>query len=259
MIETKQSSYIPALDGIRALSILLVFAGHQGLDKIIPGGVGVTIFFFLSGFLITNILFAEHRKAGRISLRNFYIRRLLRLYPALLFMLGTFTVYLTCTGQAFTGSELLSALFYFENYHRLYVDPEAAHFWILWSLAIEEHFYLVFPFLFAAIVKMRKPLVLVTAVLILLSLLLRIHTSLAYDMSYLSEMSASYLTHNRFDSILTGCLASMLLQSEKKEVLLRFASNYLLYVLALTVLLLSIVYRHAFSGKVFGTACRALA
>jgi peptidoglycan/LPS O-acetylase OafA/YrhL len=153
---------------------------------------------------------------------------------------------------------LLSALFYFENYHRLYVDPEAAQFWILWSLAIEEHFYLVFPFLFAAMVKMQKPLILVTAVLILFSLLLRIYTSLAYDMSYFSEMSTSYLTHNRFDSILTGCLASMLLQSGKKEALLRFASNYLVYVLALAVLLLSIVYRDAFFRQSFRYSLQGL-
>lgn len=159
MIETNQSPYLPALDGIRAICILLVFVGHQGFDKVIPGGIGVTIFFFLSGFLITNILFAEYRKAGRISLRNFYMRRLLRLYPALLFMLGVFTLYLTCTGQAFAGSELVAALFYFENYHRLYINPAADQFWILWSLAIEEHFYLVFPFLFAGFVKKQKPLI----------------------------------------------------------------------------------------------------
>jgi peptidoglycan/LPS O-acetylase OafA/YrhL len=246
MTETNQSPYLPALDGIRAICIILVFAGHQGFENLIPGGLGVTIFFFLSGYLITNLLFTEYRKAGRISLRNFYLRRLLRLYPALLFMLSVFTLYLTCTGQSFSGSELVASLFYFENYHRLFINPSADEFWILWSLAIEEHFYLVFPFLFAAFFKKPKTLIVLTVALVLLSLLLRIYTSLAYNMSYFSEMSTAYLTHNRFDSILTGCLTSMLLHQGSKEKLLRLASDYRVYFFALAVLLFTVVYRDVF-------------
>ncbi len=258
MKEANQTPYLPALDGIRAICIFLVFAGHQGFDKIIPGGVGVTVFFFLSGFLITNLLFAEQRKSGHISLRNFYMRRLLRLYPALLLMLASLTFYLTCTGQAFARSELLSALFYFENYHRLYIDPGADRFWILWSLAIEEHFYLVFPFLFAGLVSKRKLLLLTTAALVLLSLLLRLYTSLAYGLSYFSEMSTAYLTHNRFDSILTGCLASMLLHGPAKEKLLRLAADYRVYSFALVLLLFTIIYRDAFFRQTFRYSLQGL-
>ena len=72
---------IPSLDGIRAVSVAIVFFAHGGLEKIIPGGFGVTCFFFLSGFLITTLLRREREKSGTTNLRNFYMRRLIRIVP----------------------------------------------------------------------------------------------------------------------------------------------------------------------------------
>ncbi|HUD26234.1 MAG TPA: acyltransferase family protein, partial [Burkholderiaceae bacterium] len=77
-------AYQPVLDGWRAVSILLVLLSHGGLDKAVPGGLGVTIFFFISGFLITSLLISEFRSDGRISLENFYLRRFWRLAPPLI-------------------------------------------------------------------------------------------------------------------------------------------------------------------------------
>ena len=73
--------HIPALDGIRAVSIAIVFIAHAGLGSIIPGGFGVTVFFFLSGFLISTLLRKEFAKQQSISFKNFYIRRALRIFP----------------------------------------------------------------------------------------------------------------------------------------------------------------------------------
>ena len=73
--------HIPSLDGLRAVAICIVFLSHAGLSKIIPGGLGVTIFFFLSGYLITTLLRLEHIKTGKIDLKKFYIRRMLRIWP----------------------------------------------------------------------------------------------------------------------------------------------------------------------------------
>ena len=73
--------YIPSLDGIRAIAFLFVFIAHAGLDKIVPGGFGVTIFFFLSGYLITSILRLEASRTHKISLRKFYLRRAFRILP----------------------------------------------------------------------------------------------------------------------------------------------------------------------------------
>ena len=79
--------YIPGLDGLRAIAVLLVLIAHVGGSHIIPGGFGVTVFFFISGFLITRLLLAESDKKGGIGLKAFYIRRFLRLLPALYLML----------------------------------------------------------------------------------------------------------------------------------------------------------------------------
>src|SRR6266436_963271 len=77
-------AYQPVLDGWRAVSILLVVVSHGGLDMVVPGGLGVTIFFFISGFLITSLLISEFRRDGGISLKNFYLRRFWRLAPPLI-------------------------------------------------------------------------------------------------------------------------------------------------------------------------------
>src|ERR1700733_14513831 len=81
MRPTNDALHLPSLDGIRAVSFLLVFAAHAGLGDVIPGGFGVTVFFFLSGYLITTLLRIEHDATGTVSLRQFYLRRALRILP----------------------------------------------------------------------------------------------------------------------------------------------------------------------------------
>src|SRR5579862_3542962 len=73
--------HIPSLDGLRAISFFIVFAAHAGLDRIVPGGFGVTVFFFLSGYLITTLMRMETDKSARVNLKNFYLRRALRILP----------------------------------------------------------------------------------------------------------------------------------------------------------------------------------
>src|SRR5579871_6458680 len=85
-IPSPQNGYIPALDGLRACAILLVFASHYGGNAIIPGGFGVTLFFFISGYLITSLLISEMQSFRAISISQFYMRRFIRLAPALLSM-----------------------------------------------------------------------------------------------------------------------------------------------------------------------------
>src|SRR5947199_4929814 len=78
---------IPSLDGIRAVSVLLVVLAHSGFGTIVPGGMGVTIFFFLSGYLITTLMLVESERSGNIAIQSFYIRRIFRLAPPLLITL----------------------------------------------------------------------------------------------------------------------------------------------------------------------------
>ncbi len=143
--------YLPALDGLRAVAVLLVVASHAGLERAVPGGLGVTVFFAVSGFLITRQIVAQHRRDGRVGLGGFYRRRLLRLVPA-------WFAYVALAGGAFVlaGGWIgpggwAAALGQEANYYQLASGyrstlPGVRHpFNILWSLAVEDHFYLVWP------------------------------------------------------------------------------------------------------------------
>jgi peptidoglycan/LPS O-acetylase OafA/YrhL len=146
-VTTEPDGYIPTLDGMRAVAILMVIAGHALLESSSShqylGNVGVSIFFGLSGFLITSRLIREFEAKGRISLKSFYIKRVFRILPPAIFYLAVVSLlahlgYFLCNGRA-----IRAALFFYLNYVDLGVMKwKVAHFW---SLSVEEHFYLVWP------------------------------------------------------------------------------------------------------------------
>src|SRR5687767_2974535 len=112
--------HIPSLDGLRALSFLIVFWAHAGLPFVlkIPGGFGVTVFFFLSGFLITTLIRIESQSTGTVSIRNFYLRRALRILPPFYIVLAL-SVLLTQAGVlegALDGKALFAQAAHFANY-----------------------------------------------------------------------------------------------------------------------------------------------
>lgn len=212
--ETAKFGYIPGLDGLRAVAVLIVMVAHLGFEHILPGGFGVTVFFFISGFLITRLLLAESEKSG-IGLKNFYMRRFVRLYPALLFMLfGTVAIYGLAGIGGPTGTELTAGVFYFTNIFQVFVraTTDGLPFmpWThLWSLAVEEHFYLIFP---AFMVLCRKNWK--RAALILMALLAAVPLWRAFIMFGTDLPYADYnymMTDARFDSLAWGCLLSVLL------------------------------------------------
>jgi peptidoglycan/LPS O-acetylase OafA/YrhL len=139
------STKIPSLDGVRALSFLIVFVAHAGLDWIVPGRFGVNIFFLLSGYLIATLMVRERAKTGWISLKLFYVRRALRIFPPMYAILGATLLYLWVSHQTagITLGGLCSQLFYYQNYW--YHGGLIPGLGSLWSLAVEEHFYLFFP------------------------------------------------------------------------------------------------------------------
>ena len=153
------SRYNPSLDGLRAVAVLLVVITHTLGGP--PGWtLGVDIFFVLSGFLITNVIVAELARRGTASLRRFYIRRVFRLFPALfVFLLAVLIwaqVFAPPQGIAMVHGTVISGLLYVENWHIIAVgqvgsvifprDP-AVH---VWSLSVEEQFYLVWPLILIA-------------------------------------------------------------------------------------------------------------
>ena len=251
-MNVKQTSYLPALDGMRAISIMLVFISHMVyssgiyLGNFIPGGFGVTIFFYISGFLITRLLLEEASHRKTISLKMFYIRRVLRLYPPLLVMLLLITLYLLIVKHFIPYKELLAALFYYENYYLILFSPKVFYYGILWSLAIEEHFYLFYPLLFLIFIKKPKQFIVVIVILLIVSLLARFAIASKYNANHFSYDSTFGLSHYRFDSILYGCLSALLINSRFADKFKAITSNKIIFGLAIAGILFSLTYRNEY-------------
>ncbi|QKS13448.1 acyltransferase [Curtobacterium sp. Csp1] len=140
----------PALDGLRTIAILAVILYHLHVPQFQGGFIGVTVFFALSGFLITTLLLGEHRKTGRIRLGSFWWKRLLRLYPALLALVAVGLLLWNWVGDykgaSFgPGEAAFIALTYTGNLFRSFWDTTQGVFAHTWSLSMEEQFYLVWP------------------------------------------------------------------------------------------------------------------
>jgi peptidoglycan/LPS O-acetylase OafA/YrhL len=148
------SGHLPMLDGLRAVAVSLVIFYHFGFEYI-NGAFGVEVFFVLSGFLITWLLLKEDARSGDISIRGFYVRRFLRIFPAfyVYWMLGILIE--VARGRQIPYAHAISAFFYYSNYYGALVHPPPSFVSHTWSLAVEEQFYILWPVLFWLL---RKPL-----------------------------------------------------------------------------------------------------
>ncbi len=165
---------MPALDGARALAIVLVVLSHISVGFLYGGGLGVDLFFVLSGYLITGILYREFRRTGQVDLRRFYLRRFARLYPELIAVIAVFAPigFWLATSRTNFMIETLHALTYSIVVPFEITAWPGLRFWShLWTLSIEELFYLVWPGLMLAMVTvLRSRAALLTAVAGLLAL-----------------------------------------------------------------------------------------
>jgi peptidoglycan/LPS O-acetylase OafA/YrhL len=152
-----RTTYVPGLDGIRALAVIAVLGYHFAIPQMSGGLLGVSIFFTLSGFLITSILVSTWERTGGLELRRFWLHRARRLLPALVVVL---VVVLAVTAITDAGAlptrwgETVSAIFYVNNWATIASDGSYFDYFVgpqplehLWSLSIEEQFYLVWPLL----------------------------------------------------------------------------------------------------------------
>lgn len=208
-MRSRSLNYMPALDGLRAVAVSMVFVGHalsQGVP--FPGGLGVDVFFVISGFLITRILLRQLDATGTIALRRFYVARLLRLYPALavvvaavvlLYVVHDRGVPLDRVGYAVVAITYLSNIYM--TVTGSMIDP-LSH---TWSLAMEEQFYLLWPPLLLLLTRARlsrRTIVLVVSGLATASLVGWVFTS----------WETPYNPLTRAGGLLVGCATALLVQ-----------------------------------------------
>ena len=208
--------YLPGLDGLRGISVLAVIVFHHyflfGSERgWLPGGfLGVEVFFVVSGYLITSLLLAERRETGRISLKHFWLRRARRLLPALYLLLAgviAYSLLFLPDSIATLKGDVLAALTYTSNWWQVIANrsyavtagrPELLKH--LWSLAIEEQFYLLWPpLLIVGLRRLGRARMLSTTVLCAL-----LSTLLLAVCSYISINFAYYSTFTRLSGLLLG-------------------------------------------------------
>ncbi|MBX7171537.1 MAG: acyltransferase [Pyrinomonadaceae bacterium] len=201
-------SHLPALDGLRFVAVFLVIFYHFGFENV-PGAHGVMLFFVLSGFLITWLLLKENEKTGTISLKGFFKRRVLRIFPAFYVYALIIILLLLATKKEVPWMHALSACFYFSNYYSTF-HPELNNiFSHTWSLAIEEQFYLIFPFFFLLFCRNLKQLAVVIAGIIGAAWIWR--AVLVFGLN----VSGGYIYsafETRIDHLLVGCLLAIVLR-----------------------------------------------
>lgn len=202
--------YIPSLDGLRAIAVVTVFASHVWPQRFAVGGFGVTAFFFLSGYLITTLLRLEAERTGTVSLRHFYLRRALRIFPPMyLVLVGAAVVSAVVHHRLDGGTTGLQAA-HLTNYHlALGGNDHARGTEVLWSLAVEEHFYLVFPLAYLGLRRLvARPAHQAAVLLGVCGLVLVWRCVLVLGLD-VSSRYVMYATDTRLDSILFGCALAL--------------------------------------------------
>ena len=182
--------YLPGLDGMRALAVVAVMVYHAN-NAWLPGGfIGVEVFFVISGYLITLLLIGEHERTGRIGLREFWTRRARRLLPALFTMMAALVTYAALFDRDQLGrirGDVIAGLLYVSNWYQIWVGQgyTSRLNWVplrhLWSLAVEEQFYLVWPLIIVGLISLgRRRLPQVAVWLVGVALLIALVTALLF-------------------------------------------------------------------------------
>ena len=211
-VSNPKGFYIASLNGIRALAFLLVFFSHAGLRNLVPGGFGVTVFFVLSGYLITTLLRLELQETGQIDFKAFYLRRTFRILPLFYIVLACAILlrWLGSLGGNFGALSMVSQITHWSNYYLIAHGPDSviAGTIVLWSLAVEEHFYLIFPWLYHwmthGLNRRGQVILLVTACVFCL-----IWRCVLIFYLGAGDVRTELATDTRFDSLLLGAVLAI--------------------------------------------------
>ncbi|MDI1259333.1 acyltransferase [Aquabacterium sp.] len=210
---------IAGLDFLRALAVALVLLGHSAesvaslADLLgVVSGLGVKVFFVLSGFLITRLLFDELDTHGRVDFRAFYRRRLARLMPAFYLYLVVAIGILWVRGKPIPWAAVTASMLYVTNYYQAFTGAQTNIVAHCWSLAVEEQFYMLWPLLAAFLVRRRLSMVRALVMIIVavwcwrLFLTLQVQASVDYIYRALDT---------RADELAVGCLIAALFRDSK--------------------------------------------
>jgi peptidoglycan/LPS O-acetylase OafA/YrhL len=251
-----QGSYFPSLNGIRGIAIILVVMAHLNLNfctyyhAIFNGPVGVLLFFVLSGFLITTLCLKERATTKDISLKNFYIRRALRILPVAYLYLITISILNLIFKLEISYVSILGAAFFLMDFtsvfRKYYFSWYTGHYW---SLAVEEQFYLLVPYIlkkhFNAYIYLLLFLVFVLPMIFSLQYLYpRLNTGLLYAVTH-------FLV--KFQAIAVGCLFSIFLFKYPAEIKISVTLKVITNLLAFAVIILIryddfVTIKNMFSG-----------
>lgn len=206
---------IPTLNGLRAIAVLFVILYHLGVPA--PGGFGVLVFFVLSGFLITWLLLSEYRKTGGISLKNFYARRTLRIFPAYYAYSVLLISLLLVSHRQINVPQTVASLLYVNNYYQAILGDPNTGFSHTWSLAIEEQFYLIWAPCIIILLRRRTVFPALVAAIVAIWVHRLFLVSMNVHQGYIYEAFDT-----RADHLLIGCLLAWLLFNRKWVGLFRF-------------------------------------
>lgn len=214
MSESRTKIRFDGIDGLRAFAVLAVIAAHAHVFWLHGGGVGVDVFFGISGFLITYLLVKELDKFGRIDLKKFWLRRLLRLMPGLLALILVVDLFAVVVGQIRPNEYLTqslvatpSVLLYFSNW--MIVGTQSGYlgwFGPLWSLSVEEQFYVIWPLVVALAYRTRNPLAVLAAVAGVVSVGAIVLRFVVFDGT---DIYRTFGTDFRVDMLLAGVLLAI--------------------------------------------------
>jgi peptidoglycan/LPS O-acetylase OafA/YrhL len=214
--------YFEPLDGLRAISVLLVASVHLGDTLVngtwlwLQGQGGVAVFFVLSGYLITTLALREEQQNGSVSLKAFYVRRTLRIFPGYYYFIGLMTLLVFSSGDESVRSLFLSAVPYYLTYMGEFAPR--AHCIHSWSLGVEEKFYLLWPIVCFVLLKGKPKLRIASAAL------------LAFAVPLIPVVSI-WKDWNTYPRIFLGCLLALLLADKRAyQVLQRWTTGWRAYV-----------------------------
>ncbi|MBU0278323.1 acyltransferase family protein [Gemella sp. zg-1178] len=257
----KKHRYLPSIDSLRALAVISVIIYHM-MPNHLPGGfLGVDLFFVLSGYLISSLIMQEYSETGKISLSKFYIRRARRLLPAVYLMISIILIIMVLFNKYILEKSYLDAIFgyiYSSNwwymFHKLdYFDSfySISPYKHLWSLAIEEQFYMIFPLIFIILQKISskfKNKNIFFYSIIFMSLLSLITHIILFDIDNINRVY--YGTDTRAFGLLVGVLGAIYFPLSKltEKVTLQENKNYtLISLVSILIFIISMFYVSEYS------------